>query len=58
MESVRVKRLILHNVHSLAPVLVTSSVCLCVRGSRPDAIIRLHSYDHIGSITTYSVAVA
>ena len=44
--------------YSLAPVRVTSSVCLHVRGSRPDVIVRLHSYDDIGSITTYRVAAS
>ena len=41
---------------SLAPARVTSSVCLRVRGFRPDVSVRVHSYDDIGSITTYRVA--
>ena len=47
-----------YRTYSLAPVRVTSSVCLRVRGSRSDVIVRLHSYDDIGSITTYRVAGA
>ena len=60
MESVGVKPRILYVyiVYSLAPVRVTSSVCLRVRGSRSDVIVRLHSYDDIGSIIMYRVAAA
>ena len=29
-----------------------------MQGSRSDIIVRLHSYDDIGSITTYRVAAA
>ena len=35
--------------YSLAPAQVTSSVYLRVRGSRPDVVVRLNSYDDIGS---------
>ena len=44
--------------YSVAPARVTSSVCLRVRGFRPNFIVRLHSYDDIGSITTYRVPAA
>ena len=42
----------------MAPVRVTSSLGLRVQGSRPGVIVRVHSYDNIGSITTYRVAAA
>ena len=60
VESVGVNPLILYvnRAYSLAPARVTSSVCLRVRDSRPDVIVRLHSYDDIGSITTQCVAAA
>ena len=61
VESVGVKPLVRHiwySVYSLAPVWVTSSVCLRVRCCRSDVIVQLHWYDDIGLITTYRVAAA
>ena len=44
--------------YSLATVRVTSRLCLHVQGSRLHVIVRRHSYDDIGSFTTYHVAAA